>query len=176
MNHLKERFNLNPNKTFTDEPVGFKFDDGGRKAAGYKGDADDCVTRALAIVLIQTGRMNNPAKAYQSIYDEIFQMQKECYKRKRKTRRKTAPSPREGTYKKVTKEILQKYGGEWKATMQIGSGCQVHLRANELPSGIIVASVSKHITTMIDGCVYDTHNPARGGTRCVYGYWKFNRS
>ena len=29
--------------------VAFQHDDGGRKAAGYKGSAGDCVTRAIAI-------------------------------------------------------------------------------------------------------------------------------
>ena len=25
---------------------------------------------------------------------------------------------------------------------------------------------------MIDGVIHDTYDPTRGGTRCVYGYWK----
>ncbi len=28
----------------------FVFDDGGRSAAGYRGSADDCVTRSIAII------------------------------------------------------------------------------------------------------------------------------
>ncbi len=36
--------------------------------------------------------------------------------------------------------------------MQIGSGCTVHLRADELPSGRLVVSVSRHLTAVID-CV-----------------------
>lgn len=40
----------------------FKFNDGGREAAGYKGKASDCVTRAIAIA---TG------KPYQEVYDAI---------------------------------------------------------------------------------------------------------
>jgi hypothetical protein len=32
-------------------------------------------------------------------------------------------------------------------------------------------SVSKHHNCVIDGVIYDTHDPARNGNRCVYGYW-----
>jgi hypothetical protein len=56
--------------------------------------------------------------------------------------------------------------------MSIGSGCQVHLRADELPSGRLIVSVSRHVVAVIDGIIHDNHDCSRGGTRCVYGYWK----
>jgi len=37
--------------------------------------------------------------------------------------------------------------------------------------GRLVVAVSKHYTCVIDGVIYDIHNPHRGGLRCVYGYW-----
>ena len=55
--------------------------------------------------------------------------------------------------------------------MAIGSGCKVHLRADELPSGRLIVSVSKHLTAVIDGVIHDNHDPSRDGTRCVYGYF-----
>jgi hypothetical protein len=55
--------------------------------------------------------------------------------------------------------------------MKVGSGCQVHLRPDELPSGTLIVKVSKHLTTIIDGMIQDTHDPSRRGTRCVYGYY-----
>jgi hypothetical protein len=58
--------------------------------------------------------------------------------------------------------------------MFIGQGCKVHLREGELPMGRLVVNLSKHFTAVIDGVVYDTHDPTRDGTRCVYGYWIFN--
>jgi len=57
----------------------------------------------------------------------------------------------------------------------VGAGCQVHLRPNELPNGILIVKVSKHLTAVIDGVMYDTHDPSRGGSRCVYGYYLKNR-
>jgi hypothetical protein len=55
--------------------------------------------------------------------------------------------------------------------MLVGSGCKVHLKADELPSGRLVVRVSKHMTTMVDGVVHDIANCSRGGTRAVYGYF-----
>jgi hypothetical protein len=57
------------------------------------------------------------------------------------------------------------------AAMQVGSGTKVHLRDGELPMGRLVVAVSNHVTAVIDGVVHDTHDPSRGGTRAVYGYW-----
>jgi hypothetical protein len=38
--------------------------------------------------------------------------------------------------------------------------------------GRLIVSVSKHYTAVIDSVLYDTHDPTRGKSRCVYGYWK----
>src|SRR5580658_9694624 len=51
--------------------------------------------------------------------------------------------------------------------MEIGSGCKAHLRADELPKGRLIVSVSGHLTAVIDGVIHDTHEPSRRGTRCV---------
>jgi hypothetical protein len=56
--------------------------------------------------------------------------------------------------------------------MQIGSGCRVHLRADELPGGRLVVALSRHSTEVIDGVIHDRHDCSREGTRCVYGYWR----
>ena len=56
-------------------------------------------------------------------------------------------------------------------TMKVGAGCQVHLRPDELPKEILIAKVSKHLTAIINGVIHDTHDPSRGGSRCVYGYY-----
>ena len=45
------------------------------------------------------------------------------------------------------------------------------LRADELPGGTLIASCSRHMVAVIDGVIRDTHDPSRGGTRCVYGYY-----
>lgn len=139
------------------DPTRFTYDDGGRSAAGYRGDAGDCVTRAIAIA---TGL------PYQEVYDSLhvaIKGQRLLRARKR--------SPRDGVPKRVTRKYLEALGWKFTPTMSIGSGCRVHLRREELPPGRIIAQVSRHMVAVIDGMIRDTHDPSRAGTRCVYGYW-----
>jgi hypothetical protein len=138
----------------------FIFNDGGREAAGYKGSTGDCVTRSIAIV---TGR------PYKEVYDAINQLSESERTGKRKKKKSNA---RTGVFKGTSKKYLLSLGYEWIPTMQIGQGCKVHLRSDELPTGRIIVKVSKHMTTMIDGVINDTHDCSRQGTRCVYGYFR----
>jgi hypothetical protein len=138
----------------------FQVDDGGRLAAGYKGKAGDCVVRAIAIAT---------EKPYQQIYDLVNSAA--AYERTGKRKRGKSDA-RTGVYKTSIKRVMKSLGWVWTPTMQIGSGCTVHLRADELPAGRLVVSVSKHLTAVIDGVIHDTHDCSRRGTRCVYGYWQ----
>ena len=139
------------------------FDDGGRKTAGFKGEASDCVARAIAIAA---------DRPYREVYDALAHgngMQ-------RATRR-TGRCPRSArngviTQRQWFKDYMTSLGFVWHPTMQIGSGCKIHLRADELPPGRLVVMVSKHSAAVIDGVLHDTHDCSRNGTRCVYGYWK----
>ena len=138
----------------------FQFNDGGRVAAGYKGSAGDCVVRSVAIA---TGL------PYQEIYDLVNKLSA----RERTGKRKRGTSnARTGVHKSAIKWLMESLGWQWTPTMHIGSGCRVHLKANELPSGRLVVSVSKHLTAVADGVIHDTHDCSRGETRCVYGYWQ----
>lgn len=136
------------------------YNDGGRQAAGYKGDAGDCVTRAIAIV---------SGKPYQEVYGEL----KAEMRSERPRSGKKRSSVRDGVKKATIKRYLHKLGFHWVACMQIGTGCQVHLTDGELPAeGRLIVSVSRHLTAVIDGVIHDTHDPQRDGKRCVYGYWR----
>jgi hypothetical protein len=88
---------------------------------------------------------------------------------KRQPRRGSA---RTGIYRPTIRQVLDDLGWTWTPTMKIGSGCTVHLRAGELPTGRLIVNVSRHMVAVIDGVIHDTHDPSRDGTRCVYGYWK----
>ena len=127
------------------------YNDGGRKAAEFKGHVGDCVVRSIAIV---------GALDYRKVYDDL------------KVVMGKGKSPRKGVPKKVYKEYLAALGWAWTPTMAIGSGCQVHLRSDELPKGRLLVSPSRHLTAVIDGQIHDTHDPSRDGTRCVYGYYR----
>lgn len=133
--------------------------DGGRAAAGFKGDAGDCVVRAIAIA---------SGKHYREVYDAINRRAK----LERAGKRGRRSNAREGVYRRTYERYLrEELGATWTPTMLVGSGCKVHLRADELPAGRLVVSVSKHMVAVVDGVVYDTSDPTRGGERCVYGYY-----
>jgi hypothetical protein len=135
------------------------YDDGGRSEY-YKGkDAGDCVCRAVAIA---TGL------DYKKVYDDINELAKSERTGKRKRGKSSA---RNGVYKDTIRKLMERYGWKWVPTMRVGQGCKVHLREDELPSGRLVVSVSRHLTAVIDGVCHDTYDPSRDGTRCVYGYF-----
>ena len=137
----------------------FEYNDGGRADAGYRGDAGDCVTRAISIAA---------EMPYQEVYDGL----KEMAKRERPRKGSRRSSPRDGVGKATIVRYLESLGWEFWPTMAIGSGCTTHLREGELPMGNIICSVSKHYVAVIGGTIHDTHDCSRGGMRCVYGYWK----
>jgi hypothetical protein len=62
-------------------------------------------------------------------------------------------------------------GWKWVPTMQVGVGCKVHLREEELPKGRIIVNVARHYAAVIDGVLYDSWDSQQDGNRCVYGYW-----
>ncbi len=146
--------------------LNFQFNDGGRTAAGFKGGAGDCVVRSIAIAT---------KLPYLQVYEDL-RLANETYAQLRNdklARRLNAKgsSPRNGNHRNVFHDYIIGLGFQWVPTMQVGAGCQVHLRANELPQGILIVKVSKHLTAVVNGLILDTHDPSRGGNRCVYGYY-----
>lgn len=137
----------------------FIYNDGGRKEAGYKGTTGDCVVRAISIAT---------QKPYQEIYDAINLLGEREHTGRRKRGKSNA---RTGVYKYAIKKYMASIGWKWKPTMFIGSGCQVHLKEDELPKGRLLVTVSRHEVAVIDGVMHDTFDHSRGGTRCVYGYY-----
>ena len=144
----------------------FQLNDGGRAAAGFKGGAGDCVVRSIAIAA---------KRPYLQVYEDL-RLANESYaqlKNDRLAKRLSAKgsSPRNGNHRNVFHDYILAQGFVWVPTMRVGAGCQVHLRPDELPNGVLIAKVSKHLTAIIDGVIHDTHDPSRGGQRCVYGYY-----
>ena len=142
----------------------FHFNDGGRAEAGYKGRTGDCVTRAVAIAA---------SLAYQEVYDRLAEGNATQRITKRSPKSDGKKTARRGisTKRKWFKDYMKSLGFRWVSTMGIGTGCKVHLTAEELPKGTIICVVSRHYTTVIDGVINDTYDCSRGGQRCVYGYW-----
>ena len=172
----------------------FVKDDGGRALAGFRGQAGDCVARAVAIA---------SGLPYAEVYKDLAAGT--GAQRVAKARGKRVASARNGinTKRKWFKDYMASLGFVWHPTMGIGTGCKVHLHDGELPMGRLVVAVSKHYTAVIDGIIHDTYDPQRevhyvrsgdggiGGPselregewrnsngicgvsrRCVYGYWQ----
>lgn len=99
---------------------------------------------------------------YKEVYGDLAKLNKASGRSK---------SARKGVPKSVWKAYIESQGWEWVPTMKIGSGCKVHLRADELPKGRIICRLSKHLCAVVDGVVQDTYDCSRKGTRCVYGYF-----
>lgn len=145
-------------------PMKWVFDDGGRSKYFTATNVGDCVTRAITIA---TG------KDYKEVYDEIQRRSKEeTPKQLKKHRRGKRSNARSGVFKDTYKPYLEnELGWVWHPTMEIGTGCTTHLTSDELPKGTLIVRVSRHLTCVKDGVIYDTYDCSRGGTRCVYGYW-----
>lgn len=133
--------------------------DGGRSKY-FKGSTGDCVCRAIC---------NATGEDYKKIYDLINELSKSERTGKRK---KGVSNARTGVYKDTTRKVIEDHlGWKWHPVMTIGSGCKMHLREDELPKGTLIVKVTKHLTCVKDGVLYDTFDCSREGTRCVYGYW-----
>jgi hypothetical protein len=153
--------------------MAFAYNDGGRKAAGFKGSANDCSTRAIAIA---TG------KPYAEVYKSLTDLERAKAARSRKSRGRPV-SARTGISMGTLKLYLSSLGWKWKATMGIGTGTTVTLCEEDLPMGRIIVRVSGHIAAIIDRVVNDTGDCQRDFImhedgvnrimrRCVYGYWE----
>ena len=139
----------------------FQFNDGGRKAAGYKGWTDDCVVRSISI---------GTGISYKQVYKDLFAIIKE--KRKKSKSKLKRTSPFKGVFAEDYHDYILGKGFTWTPTMFIGQGCKVHMRKEELPDGILIVSLSGHMSVVINGVIHDTTDISRGGMRCVYGYYK----
>lgn len=137
--------------------IGFAYNDGGRRDAGFSGVVGDCVVRAFAIAA---------DLPYRRVYDDLSDM---CVSMAPK--RGPVAHPSTGVPMPVAKMWMAEHGWTWTPTMGIGTGCLTHLSASELPAGRLVARVSKHVCAVVDGVVHDLYDPSRDGSRCVYGVW-----
>lgn len=144
--------------------INFVKNDGGRAAASYKGTAGDCVCRAICIT---TGL------PYAQVYDRLAQGCADQRATKRNPKRSRSARNGINTDRKWFKDYMAELGFFWVPLMGIGTGCKVHLRADELPRGRLIVSLSGHMAAVIDKVLHDTYDCSRDGTRCVYGIWVF---
>lgn len=137
----------------------WKYNDGGRSKYFKKTNVRDCVCRAIAI---------GSGMDYMDVYRRINAVAKD---EKIAAKQKRRSSARDGVYNQTMRQVLADLGWEWHPVMGFGTGCRMHMKKSELPSGVIIVRLSRHLACVKDGVLHDTYDCSRGGRRCVYGYW-----
>lgn len=139
----------------------FIYSDGGRSKYFKAKDVKDCVVRAIC---------NATGRDYKEVYDAINNMSKSEHTGKRK---RGVSNARNGVYKSTYKKYIENVlGWKWISCSGIGKGIIKKLNENDMPQkGTYIVKVSKHLTCLKDGQLYDTYDCSREGTRAVYGYW-----
>jgi len=118
--------------------VRFIADDGGRRAAGFKGRTNDCVVRSIAIAT---------RAPYRLVYDEVIRLGR----RYERCPSKERSHPRTGVCIVTTKHLLALWGWEW--CYAVGG-----IRLRDLPRGRYVVSMQGHVTAVCDRTIRDTWN------------------
>lgn len=127
--------------------------DGGRADSGYRGSADDCVVRAIAIA---------DGRSYQQVYDEMAVLMK------RKTKKVSA---RDGVPTLVWEAYLRGLGYRRVDTFAPGKP-KMKMRAEDMPAGAtIICHMRGHLAAVVDQVLHDTYDCSEGGDRRVLAYW-----
>lgn len=139
----------------------FVYSDGGRSKYFKVSNVGDCVTRAIC---------NATGKDYLEVYKRLKELAKNESVKNHRGHKKS--SVRDGVFKETWKEYLEEINWKRVKTMDMGTKERVHLRDGELPNNIIaIVQVSKHLTCLKNGVLYDTYDCSRDGERMVYGYY-----
>ena len=125
----------------------YQYNDGGRKAAGFKGTAGDCGARAMTIAL----RLD-----YSAVYRELAQANADNGR---------AKSARNGVMKDVYTEVLKRHGWVWMKAPQFEGR---KARCSDMPAGVVIAKQARHFVAVIDGVALDIWDCTH---KMVYGYW-----
>ena len=125
----------------------YQYNDGGRKAAGFKGTAGDCGARSMAIAL---------GLDYKAVYKELAQANSDCGH---------AKSARNGIYQVVFADVLKSYGWVWMPAPKFENR---KARCSDMPAGVVIAKQARHFVAVIDGVAHDSWDCTH---KMVYGYW-----
>ena len=120
------------------ELIGYSYNDGGRRVAGYKGDTRDCVVRAFCIL---TGA------DYKETYRELASLESATTGGS-----KTA---RNGIHKPVRDAYFAKHGLE---KVRLPKGSRPTFTEAFDRYGPCIVSTTKHVAALTDGALQDTED------------------
>lgn len=120
---------------------------GGREKYFKATNVGDCVTRAIC---------NATGKDYLEVYKRLKELsEKESTKRHRGNKKS---SVRDGVFKETWKKYLKEIGWKKVSTMKRGDPSRIFLTEDDLPNGVLILQLSKHLTCVKDKVIYDTYN------------------
>ena len=150
-------------------PLGYQKDDGGRQAAGWKGSAGDCGTRALTI-----GTDMSYNQAREILMDTKHHLYTQARTAKTKARYKSR-SVRNGTPRNAMKLVLEAWmGWQWIPTSGIGEAPMLVIDMPPKYRERCITSQRNHYAAIRDNEVRDTFDSRwsnRGSARQCYGLW-----
>ena len=106
----------------------YQYNDGGRKAAGFKGTAGDCGARAMTIAL---------GLDYKAVYKELAQANSDNGR---------AKSARNGINKDTYTEVLKRHGWEWVTAPRFTGR---RARCSDMPKGMVIARQAHHFVAVL---------------------------
>ena len=125
----------------------YKYSDGGRADAGFKGKYD-CGIRAVAI-------------ACELSYKDAQKVLREAAKKGKQGNGSISA----GLYKEDMNSALQSLGWEWVSAPKFEGR---KARYSDLPAGRHIARMARHYAAVIDGVLIDAWDSSG---KMVYGYW-----
>jgi len=158
------------------QSLDYKYDDGGRSDAGYKGHTGDCVTRAIAIATGQD---------YETVRSDLMDTTEKirAKSKARHIKRLKSNSVRDGVHKEIYVDYLKSLGWTRTACIKVGSKDRKKLTTNNLPKGNVIVEVQKHLMASIDHVVHDAFDSretniwennrptSRKQPRTIVAYW-----
>ena len=131
--------------------IGYRYDDGGRAAAGYRGKTGDCVVRAIAICA---------REEYLAVYRTMAQhMKSNGYAASGNayaTRERNRKAPRRRgqlTAKRVQDRVLESYGFH---KVRLPSGERPTFTEAHRRYGDCIVGTTKHLAAIVEGVLRDT--------------------
>lgn len=126
----------------------YVYNDGGRRAAGYKGNCGDCVVRAIAIALDLD---------YKETYLQLARLNKIALGKR---------SCRRGVSKDAYEKFLKDRGWVWHRAPKFEGRKAKHY---DMPKGqVVIGRMAKHLAAVIDTTVHDTWDSTH---KMIYGYY-----
>ena len=142
--------------------LGYEYDDGGRRDAGYKGDTGDCVVRAIAIA---------SGAPYQDVYDAMaqamcrhgYRASGNAYGQGKRHSRGQRPA------RQVQTDVMAEYGFE---KVKLPKGPKPTYEEAHARYGDCIVSTTKHVCALVGGALRDTSD---GRTYIWEDKYGFNR-